>query len=566
MSKFGIKIKNYQADSVWGVECGVRSNYDSTEAMLTNSLFSDFLKDNGLKVYKEASTRDIIGIQFDYDARSYQKEIAHFDKMLKNEDGKYNDEQLANITYLKEQAEQHAEQYIAKTKQELRTEFYTNGVNIRYPVFNKQKEIIDWEIVHYQMLFRTVGKAKKGECMFICDRLYKRAREYLYMGIKLPPTDTKIVEMGAYSSLVTSTIIDKIQIKPEEILFVKDVKSYFKTNIIDININEQGECVAKEQSDYELSNEMFDGQALIDSDIFPDYGNGYILLRHHFCKMAAFKTNIQLFMQDQYGDEYETATITDMFGNTIKVSDIKLITTNNAVKWIKLGVSYNHWKKWVYKNNCMFGIVKTAHESKLGKYQRMSYQMTNVMDVNDMEGVLKTTTDYIYDLKNNVDTYIDYLDHNKNFSNDYEVLIGLYKQNNAFQYCDYFKERRQKIIFNYIQDIKSGHILQDGDNLTIVGSPYAMLLHAIGKNVESDPTFYQEDDCIQVFTNRFADGEYLAAFRSPFNSHNNLDYLHNHYHEYMIKYFDLGRLCIAVNMQHTDFQDKNNGLINWLSV
>mgnify|MGYP003299405485 CR=1 FL=1 len=39
----------------------------------------------------------------------------------------------------------------------------------------------------------------------------------------------------------------------------------------------------------------------------------------------------------------------------------------------------------VYENNCMFGIVKTAHESKLGDVQKMSYQMVNSLDEKIME-------------------------------------------------------------------------------------------------------------------------------------------------------------------------------------
>ena len=88
---------------------------------------------------------------------------------------------------------------------------------------------------------------------------------------------------------------------------------------------------------------MFDGQALIDSSIFPELGNGYILLRHHFCKMAAFNTNIQQFFKDYFGDEYQSATVKDMFGNEHYVKDVELITTDNAMKWLKFDVSYEYW-------------------------------------------------------------------------------------------------------------------------------------------------------------------------------------------------------------------------------
>ena len=45
-----------------------------------------------------------------------------------------------------------------------------------------------------------------------------------------------------------------------------------------------------------------------------------------------------------------------------------------------------------------------------------------------------------------------------------------------------------------------------------------------------------------------------------------MSYLHNHHHPYFDKYFDFGKLIIAVNMVHTDFQDRNNGLTYWVTL
>ena len=51
--------------------------------MFTNSLFSDFLKEHGLKVWKEDSTRDIICLEFNFGSRSYEDEIIHLSKIAK---------------------------------------------------------------------------------------------------------------------------------------------------------------------------------------------------------------------------------------------------------------------------------------------------------------------------------------------------------------------------------------------------------------------------------------------------------------------------------------------------
>lgn len=548
MGKYGYKIKNYQAGSVYAVSCGVRPNYDSTDAMLTNSLFTDFIEKNGLKIHKGVSTRDIICLEFNYGSRSYEEEKKHLEQTIDKMD-EDNHQKLEYLNSLLLTAEENKDKFDKKSADEIRTIFYRDGLTINY----------NNESIHYKRLGRTSGKAKKGSCMFIRDRLYKKAIDFLYMGLKPPKTNTPIVELGAYSSLVTSTIVDHIKIDPRNIFVMEDFKSSFLTSVTSIEIDEEKHCHAIERHGYEISNELFDGQALIDLSIFPDWGNGYILLRHHFTKMAAFATDVQKFFQDHYGNQYETAKITDMFGNEHRVKDIKVITTNNAIKWLKLGVSYKYWCEKVHENGCQWGIVKTAHDSKLGNVQRMSYQMVNALNEDTIENVLKPSLDYVRLLKTDISTFIEHLRRYSTFSNDYDVLIALYEQNPEFERCDYFRERRSCIISHYVWNLKNGRLIQNADNLTIVGSPYAMLLHCVGCNPLDDPTFFVEDGVTQCYTEKFDDGECLAEFRSPFNGRANLGYLKNHYHPYFDRYFRLGNLCIAVNMINTDFQDRNNG-------
>ena len=194
-----------------------------------------------------------------------------------------------------------------------------------------------------------------------------------------------------------------------------------------------------------LKNTLFDGQGLIESSICPKYTSGYLLLRQHMCKVACFKSNIQLFFKDYYGDKYEIAQVKDMFGNEHYVKDIKVITTNNAMKWLKFPqINYDYWCKKVNECNNLFGIVKTAHKSKLGDVQKMSYQMVNSLDLDAMDSVIKVSKEYIESLKCNNEIFIEYLKNNSNFSNDYEVLVALCEQNWDFTRSEYFRERKKK--------------------------------------------------------------------------------------------------------------------------
>ena len=551
MSQYGLRIMNFEAASIYEYMNGFRDRLDSTKAMLVNSLFLDFLLDNDLLIISQGDfTRSIICLQFGYGTKDYEtmkkrligKEEEHFKTILSN-------------------IEKNKDKCVKISKEDLRVKYYTEGVTITYKTFTKNgKELKNRRnTIHYKMLYRTPGKAKKGTCMFIDSRIYDKVHNFLYMGIKLPIERAPIVEMGAYSSLITSSIIGRVKILPEEILILKDIDSIFKTKVLSVETDENKKTFIKEKENYEVINTLFDGQALIDESIFPEWADGYVLLRHHMTKVAAFKTRLQKFFKDYYGTDYENAKVKDMFGRIVKIKDVKLVTTDNAIKWKKFGVGFDYWASWVRRNGCQFGIVKTSHESKLGDVQRMSYQMMNSLDIESMPSVCSKTVEYINNLKNNDEIFLDFLEKNKNFANDFEVLIALYRHNSDFSKSAYFRERRQAIINSYVLNFKNGHSIQNADNLTIVGSPYALLLHSVNEDPFSDPTLRPEEGTIQCYTERFEDGEYLAAFRSPHNSRNNIVYLHNKKHELLKKYFDLGNYCIAVNMIETDFQSRANG-------
>lgn len=554
----------------------MRDHYETKDAMFTNSLFCDFLINNGMRILKDDYTKDIICLEFNYGSRSYEAELTHLNKVARNARNQYrlakvkhdailmerSKNKVDKITELLKEAYKNRNQYKRMNTAEIRKLFYNEGVTINYVTTKKDGEE-NVESIHYKMLYRSTGKAKKGSCMFIRDRLYERAHKFLYMGIEQNPDNPMIVEISAYAPLVSSSIVDRVRINPNNILILKDVDRSYTTNVVSVETDENQHCIARAIEEYRLKNTLFDGQALIDSSLFPSWGNGYILLRQHFFKAAAFCCNIQEFFRDYFGEDYYYATVKDYWGNVHYLKDIELITTDNACKWMKFDVSYQYWCKKVFQNNCMFGIVKTAHESKLGEMQRMSYQMVNSLSEEIMPDVLKASVDYVTDLKTKDEAFLDFLEKNENFSNDYRVLVALCRNNPEFTRSVYFRRRKEYILKAYVTNLKSGHIIQNADNLVIVGSPYAMLLYAATgreESVDDDDTLKQEDGTIQCYTERFDDGEYLASFRSPFNSKNNMGYLHNVLDPRIKKYFNFGTQIIAVNMVGTDFQDRNNGL------
>lgn len=120
-------------------------------------------------------------------------------------------------------------------KHDLRMMYYKDGVTYTFIKKNKHGEIVNEHPIHYKMLMRSTGKAKKGECVFIRDSLHHKAINFLTMGIydlmdeqskNDPDKVFKLVELSAYQTLTTATAIGYIHIPLENILIVKDEEVY----------------------------------------------------------------------------------------------------------------------------------------------------------------------------------------------------------------------------------------------------------------------------------------------------------------------------------------------------
>lgn len=314
----------------------------------------------------------------------------------------------------------------------------------------------------------------------------------------------------------------------------------------------------------EVKNTLWDGMALIDVDSIPPGSeiNGMALLRGHMFKACAFKTHMQQFFKDYFGDAYETHEVYDMFGLPHKVKDIQVITTDNAIKFKKfkdlmggdLKSAYEYWADKVREDGCYWGVVKTDHVSKLGDVQQMSYQMVNTLpcSFDEIGEIAQTSMDYVEKLKFDNDEFRSFLLKNANLSNHYEMLAALYDHNPIFADSKFFRTEKRKIINQYVFKLRGGKITVNADNLTVCGNPYALLLYSAGADWKADPTLKAEPGVIQCYTKRFNDGEYLCGFRSPHNSPNNCSYLKNVYSDEMQKYFEFSDNIIAVNCIGTD--------------
>lgn len=524
------------------------------------------------------------------------------------------------IQGLIDRTEQSKWKYCKKSKDEIREDFYVNGVPIEYKRVNHKTGETTSEVIRYRMLYRNASKAKVGLCNFINEKLYDDAYDWLTMGLgsKLPAENAKIVEISAYAPLTTSTIEDRLYMDVNDVLILDDQDSFFHTvaeivraedygsveRVVDEEKTEKNKLraiskgrldiygnpiyktaykkvpckkkkcvVTREEAD--VKNTLWDGMALIESDVMPSWCNGMVLLRNHFFKACAFRTYIQKFLRDyarNHGIDFETWELEDMFGRKHPARNIKMVTTNNAIKWLKFvdimggtkPAAYDYWCNKLREDGFQWGCVKTDHPSKLsyqGDYQQLSYQMLNTLSCNEEEigKIAQTSIDYVESLKQDNDAFERYLRANATAVNHYEMLADLYKWNPEFANSRMWKVDKSKIISQYVFRLRKGKIVAPGDNLTVCGNPYALLLHMVGEDWHNDPTLKREEGVIQCYTPRFSDGEYLCGIRNPHNSANNLGYFHNTKHLLMEKYFKFSRNTMAVNCIETDVQARMNG-------
>lgn len=520
---------------------------DIGQAVLSDSLFTQYMRKHGMTVNaKRNTTKDFIVVKFDYGVPE--------------------------------------ENMSAK---ELRKEYYKNGITIQWPIYDKDtgQATYPYKPIKYKMLMRSPGKAKEGECIFVRDTLYNVAIKYLTMDLykEMPEDNAKIVEMSAYMTLVTATAQDYIQIPMNQILIIKDEEVKAGIPVWSVEVQD-GRCVVNRDAKKGVSNILFDGEGLVDESLFQKNilqksMDGFIYCRSHFFKACLFRGNLQQFFKDKLNlsdDAYERRRVKDMFGNSLKLKDIKVVTTENAIKWIKFAdimgdsaqEAYEYYKRVMEYHGNLFAIVKTGHASKWGELQRASYQICNSLPIFGTEDkvnqalmkIAQTSIDYCNNLKQDHSAFINYLKQEANDYNINNVLVALDEYNDSFKDTKYFREKKAKIISKLKKKMMLGKLLQEGDNLTLCSNPIALLLKAIRKNPMEDHCFEAKKDVIQCYTARFKNGEPLAGFRSPHNSPNNIVYLENTYPEELIKYFsNLGRNVIVINSIGTDIQCRANG-------
>ena len=528
------------------------------------------------KRYNKKMTNDIINVKFKQKVKSAEEIIKLKLKRSKvvTDEGKRKeiDREIEKLKAQKDWIEIKVDDEIDKDTNQiktkgLRTLLYENGFTIE----------IDDQKTEYVVYKRSSAKSRTGQVLFIRKALRDKMIRWARMGMDLEGrTDVDYPSLLAYESLVSSNIEGYVEINPNNILIIDDVKSIFPIDCNVVEKDENGKLVSKPVDGYMMKNDIFDGEGLLDSSYFDKCGRsdkGMILTRQHMFKSCLFNTKIQKFLMD-YAEEnsidFATWKLTNMFNQPILAKDVHCIITPASLKALKFSnikgskpKMWEHWKKKVEKEKSLFGIVKSDKPSKRGEddkgniLQQTSYQMLNSMPINyeEMIELSKYEYDYIMKLKNNDDVYIEYLRANANRINSNNMFVDLYEKNKSITGVDIFKNKRKKDIHKYVKHVKKGKIRLPGDYLTIMGNGKELLYHAIGRlpvgkdgvldyETWNDQMILKDNEVYTILCD--FDFEY-TCFRNPHTSQSNVLVVKNKNSSFIADYFNLSDNIIYTN-------------------
>lgn len=354
--------------------------------------------------------------------------------------------------------------------------------------------------IKYVRFKRSAGSSRVGKCLFIDERLYRQMHKWEMCGIKVKKgQNIDLAALEPYIALTLSSIIDTIQIHPENILVIQDYKSIFKDRVAATRFID-GRLVTNIE-DVEISNSIWDGQSLMDRSVFLDFQkhqqqadpdareHGMLLLRARFFKSCCFNANIQQWFADNGITEVE-----QLNGDTLaqRIEDIKLITTPSSIKFLKFG----ELKDWLNTLEPLFGVVKHEKPTHFfdGRMVQTHYQLLNTLQMTyeEVEQLVKPSLDYAQLIKTDPDIlryYIKFHYRPDGFSNVIphslfsrnDIVFKLLGINDEFARTKTYDCFRKDLLKSYISKLRQGHILVNGNYSTICGNPIEMLNQSIGK-------------------------------------------------------------------------------------
>jgi hypothetical protein len=414
--------------------------------------------------------------------------------------------------------------------------------------------------VKYRRLLGTNGGIKCSTIVFISERLYPVIKDRIDNGRNM---EMKFVpaKLEAYQALVCSgsTAVSM----PKGIAIIKDCNTYFKSDVINISDEAEGEPVMTFEQDAEVELKESDGYGMMlpslaqrwSKELGLDYTVCGVNTRFAWEKGMLFCFDFLEFADRVAG----TRIIKDAWGNDVDLSNVELIFTTSMVKLWDSYDSCEHYLSCCAKNKYTIGIAKTSpktleHERNLNYQFIQCYHLTE----DQVEELIAPTIDEIHDI-----LLLDYRktilflkgyglneDNIDSIDSDFAKALMIDKRilNDPF-----IRKKIFYLIKQRIQDAKIGVIKVHGNFSIVSGDPYSLCQNMFGLEVTG---LLKAGEIYNAYWNEVG-AKKLACFRAPMTVMSNVRAVHPCSTAEVLHWYQYMNTCTIFNSWDTAAQALN---------
>lgn len=380
--------------------------------------------------------------------------------------------------------------------------------------------------IKYKRLLGTNGGIKNSTIVFVSERHAEELRRRIENGRNM---DKKLVtaKLEAYKALTCSASIPVSL--PNGILVVDDCNTKFKSDIIYLTDECDGEPLMEERNNEDIEMDASDGYGLMcpalaerwSKELGLDYVVSGVNTRFSFEKGMVFNFDFHDFAEKIAGGKY---IVKDAWGNDVDIRQVELVLTTSMVK---LWDSYDSCDAYIQNsisNGYTFGIAKTCPK-QLEKERNLNYQFIQSYDLDDddIEELIAPTMNEIKDVLRGDwrkavlflkgaglnETNIDFIDDDfvKAIMIDSRMIDDPFVQSTVYQ-----------LIRNRINEAKVGVLKVHGNYSIVSGDPFSLCQSFFGLEVTGLLK------AGEIYNKYWVDdgAKCLACYRAPMTCHNNI--------------------------------------------
>lgn len=379
--------------------------------------------------------------------------------------------------------------------------------------------------IKYSRLLGTNGGVKNSTIVFVSESKVAELKRRIDNG-RNKEKEFVPAKLEAYQALVCSGSIP-VSI-PKGVAIVNDCITTFKSDVINISDDNDGEPLMEFQKDAEVELVESDGYGIMlpslaekwSEELELDYLVSGVNTRFAWEKGMVFTFDFLDFADNVAG----TRVIKDAWGNEVDLSEVELILTTSMVK---LWDSYDSCEDYIrnsLENGYTFAVTKTCPK-ELENERNLNYQFIQSYELSDedIEKLIKPTVDEIHDILGlDWRKTILFLSGKGVNEDNVEVISSVFAKaimaDQRMINDPFVRKKVLSLIKKRIDDAKIGVIKVHGNYSIVSGDPYSLCQSIFGLPVTGLLK------AGEIYNKYWIDNktEKVACFRAPMSCHNNI--------------------------------------------